>query len=125
MEYIIELMGGPFTFRFVMQPVLAIILGLRDGRKDAKSNAPLILPMLLLESGKRGETLKGALKRVTVPLIISVVMDSIVQITVFEVLRLQWALVVGVCLVGIPYLLSREITNRIASSVGEKGAANG
>jgi membrane protein required for beta-lactamase induction len=91
-------------------------MGVRDGRNDAKSSTPPILPLLLLQSDKRSEALKGRLHVLVLPLIVAVALDSIFQIVIFGVWRLQWALVVGVCLVGIPYILTREITNRIFSA---------
>ncbi len=116
MDYLIELISGPGTFRFVLQPLFSILMGVRDGRNDAKSSTPPILQLLLLQSGKRSETLKGTLKSIALPLIFAVALDSIFQVFIFGVWRLQWALVVGVGLVGIPYILSREITNRVFSA---------
>ncbi len=113
MDYILELIAGPGTFRFVIQPVLAILLGVRDGRNDAKSGVSPFLYTLLFGSGKRTDTLKTGLGAVALPLIIAVALDSILQVYIFGVWRLQWALVVGVCLVGIPYVLARGITNRL------------
>ena len=124
MDYLLELIAGPGTFRFVIQPVLAIILGARDGRNDAKSSTPPILYLLLLGSGKRREALKGGLHAIALPLILAVALDSILQIYIFGVWRLQWALVVGVCLVGIPYILARGITNRVFSARGGEKATN-
>ncbi len=124
MDYILELIAGPGTFRFVIQPILAIILGARDGRNDAKSSTPPILYRLLLASGQRGEALNGTLKAIILPLILAVAMDSIFQIYIFGVWRLQWALVVGVGLVGIPYILSRGITNRLYSARRGKEATS-
>ncbi len=115
-DYLIELISGPGTFRFVIQPVLAIILGVRNGRNDSKSGTPPILYLLLLDSGKRREALKGGLHAIALPLILAVALDSILQIYIFGVWRLQWALIVGVCLVGIPYILARGITNRLISA---------
>jgi len=123
-DYLIELISGPGTFRFLIQPVLAIILGVRDGRNDAKASTPPILYMLLLASGKRREALKGGLHAIALPLILAVALDSILQIYIFGVWRLQWALVVGVGLVGIPYILSRGITNRIISARHRKEATS-
>ena len=116
LDYILELIAGPGTFRFVIQPVFAILLGVRDGRNDAKSGIPPFLYTLLLESGKRTATLKAGLGAVALPLIIAVALDSVLQVYIFGVWRLQWALIVGLCLVGIPYVLSRGITNRITSA---------
>ena len=123
MDYLIELITGPGTFRFVIQPVLAIVMGVRDGRNDAKSSTPPLLH-LLLQPGKRSEALKGTLKSIALPLILAVAMDSIFQVFIFGIWRLQWALVVGVGLVGIPYILTREITNRIFSAQGGKEATS-
>ncbi len=123
-DYLIELISGPGTFRFVIQPVLAILLGVRDGRNDAKSGTPPFLQTLLFESGKRREALKGGLRAIALPLILAVALDSILQIYIFGVWRLQWALIVGVCLVGIPYILARGITNRIFSVLRDKKAAS-
>ena len=124
LDYILELIAGPGTFRFVIQPVLAILFGVRDGRNDAKSSTPPILYMLLLQSGKRREALKGVLKSIALPLTLAVAIDSILQIYIFGVWRLQWALVIGLGLVGIPYILARGITNRIFSVLRDKKATS-
>ena len=125
MDYFLELLTGPGSLRFVIQPVLAIILGVRDGRNDAKSSTPPFL-MLLLKSGKRREALKGGLQAIVLPLILAVALDSMLQIYIFDVWRLQWALIVGLCLVGIPYILARGITNRIFSArMGKKDMSQG
>ncbi len=122
MDYIVELISGPGTLRFVLQPLIAILLGIRDGRNDAKAGTPPYLYRLVVDSGNRGAAAKGGLRAIITPLIIAVVLDSILQIIIFDVWRLQWALVVGVCLVGIPYVLVRGISNRVLtprhSSVG-------
>ena len=118
MDYFVELISGPGTLRFFIQPTIAILLGIRDGRSDARSGRPPFLSSLLFRSGERKETLAQGWRAITVPFIIAVVFDSILQIYVFEVLRLQWALVVGVFLVGLPYSISRGILNRIIRSRG-------
>ena len=124
MDYILELIAGPGTFRFVVQPVLAILLGVRDGRNDAKSGIPPFLYTLLFGSGERAATLKTGLGAIALPLIIAVALDSILQVYIFGVWRLQWALIVGLCLVGIPYVLTRGITNRITSARREESATS-
>ncbi len=124
MDYLLELIAGPGTFRFVIQPVLAILFGVRDGRNDAKSSTPPILYMLLLQPGTRREALKGVLKAIALPLTLAVAIDSILQIYIFGVWRLQWALVIGLGLIGIPYILARGITNRIFSVLRDKKATS-
>ena len=123
MDYILELLAGPGTFRFVIQPVFAVLLGARDGRNDAKSGTPPYLHRLLFKSGDRTDSLKVGLRAIALPLIIAVALDSILQVYIFDVWRLQWALIVGLCLVGIPYVLARGITNRIMSARREKATS--
>lgn len=115
MDYIIELLSGPGNLRFVVQPLIAILLAIRDGRNDAKSGTPAYLAELVSGSGPRGATLKGALKPTLMPFSVAVILDSILQIVIFDVWRLQWALVVGLCLVGIPYVVVRSISNSLFS----------
>ncbi len=124
MDYILELLAGPGAFRFFIQPILAILMGARDGRNDAKSGTPPFLHALFFESGKRREALKGGLQAIALPLSLAVALDSVLQIYIFGVWRLQWALIVGVCLVGIPYILARGITNRkISARKGKKATS--
>ena len=115
MDYIIELISGPGNLRFVVQPLIVILLAIRDGRNDAKAGTPAYLAELVSGSGPRGATLKGGIKATLVPFSLAVILDSILQIVIFDVWRLQWALVVGVILVGIPYVVVRSISNRLFS----------
>ncbi len=115
MDYIIELVTGPGNLRFVVQPLIAILLAIRDGRNDAKSGTPAYLAELVSGSGPRGATLKGSMKATLMPFSVAVILDSILQIVIFDVWRLQWALVVGLFLVGIPYVVVRSISNSLFS----------
>jgi len=114
-DYIIELLSGPGNLRFVLQPLIAILLAIRDGRNDAKSGTPAFLAELLSGSGPRGATLKVSMKATLMPFSVAVILDSILQIVIFDVWRLQWALVVGLFLVGIPYVVVRSISNSLFS----------
>ena len=68
-------------------------------------------------SGRRAATLKGGLRAILMPLGAAVILDSILQIYIFDVWRLQGALLVGLFLVGIPYVLVRSISNRLFSRI--------
>ncbi len=115
MDYIIELLSGPGNLRFVLQPLIAILLAIRDGRNDAKSGTPAFLAEMVSGSGPRGATLKVSMKATLMPFSVAVILDSILQIVIFDVWRLQWALVVGLFLVGIPYVVVRSISNSLFS----------
>jgi len=115
LDYIIELLSGPGNLRFVVQPLIAILLAIRDGRNDAKSGTPAFLAEMMSGSGPRGATLKVSIKATLMPFSVAVILDSILQIVIFDVWRLQWALVVGLFLVGIPYVVVRSISNSLLS----------
>ncbi len=115
MDYIIELLSGPGNLRFVLQPLIAILLAIRDGRNDAKSGTPAFLAEMVSGSGPRGATLKVSIKATLMPFSVAVILDSILQIVIFDVWRRQWALVVGLFLVGIPYVVVRSISNSLFS----------
>ncbi len=117
MDYIIELLSGPGNLRFVVQPLIAILLAIRDGRNDAKSGTPAFLAEMVSGSGPRGATLKVSIKATLMPFSVAVILDSILQIVIFDVWRLQWALVVGLFLVGIPYVVVRSISNSLFSRI--------
>jgi len=53
MDYILELISGPGNLRFVVQPLIAIVLAIRDGRNDAKAGTPPYLYELVFGSGRR------------------------------------------------------------------------
>ena len=42
-QFLEELFAGPGRFRFIMQPVLAILLGVRGGLADARAGNPTYL----------------------------------------------------------------------------------
>src|SRR5882724_7350362 len=54
-EFLEELPTGPGRFRFVLQPVMAILLGWRDGRADARAGRPAYPYGLLVSGEKRKE----------------------------------------------------------------------
>jgi hypothetical protein len=103
---------APLTLRFVMQPLLALVLGVRDGRWDARDGRPPFGSELLVRRGQRRQLLKEALGRVAVPLALATVLDGVVQWMVDGRVVVIDALAVGVLLVAFPYVLSRGLSNR-------------
>ena len=71
--------GGKFQFRLILQPLAAIILGLRYGVRDAKAGTTPFLHSVATTKGGRGALLKGAARAAMIPLILAVLIDSILQ----------------------------------------------
>jgi hypothetical protein len=122
-EGIVARITGPLHFRFILQPVVAILLGIRDGLADARAGTPPFIYDLLLKPADRRRDLKSALKSLLTPIIVATILDCIVQYLIFKHIRLVPALIVGAFVMGVPYSLARGITNRIATHRRHKKAA--
>lgn len=105
-------LSGPGRFRFIVQPLVAILLGIRDGRQDAKAGRPAFLISVFFAKGERLESLKSGVKSFIKPFVVSVILDIVVQVVIFHDIRIWSALVVGTLLIALPYSLARGLTNR-------------
>ncbi len=109
--------GGPMTFRFILQPTMAIIAALRDGVKDARlGRRPYVWALI---HGVRGPEGRGArlwegIVSTARILILGVVMDIIYQWKVLGTLYPVQSVVIAVLLAFVPYLLLRGPIARIA-----------
>jgi hypothetical protein len=112
-EKIAARFAGPFHFRFLLQPLMAIILGIRDGKTDAQLNRPPYIFELFTNKIDRKSNLKNALQSIVKPLVIGIVLDAIVQVYLFHSVRVFGAFLVGGLLIGLPYALARGIRNRL------------
>lgn len=114
---------GPMNFRFIIQPAVAIFLGIRDGLMDAKAGTPPFIFDLIHNPQRRKRQLKSALKTLLKSIIVGIVIDAIVQYMLFKHIRPLPAVLVGAFVMGVPYSLSRGITNRIVSFRKKKKTA--
>jgi hypothetical protein len=106
---------GPGRLRFLLQPTVASVLGIRDGRADARAgHAPYLLG-LLTASGRRRELLRGGLAAVRNLLAAGIVLDLAFQLVLYRSVHPGAALVVGPILICLPYGVARALANRAAS----------
>lgn len=106
------MLTGPGRFRFIVQPIVAILLGIRDGRRDAMAGRPAYLISVFFTRGGRREALKSGARSFIKPFVVSVVLDMVVQFFLFRDVRIWSAFVVGTLLIALPYSLARGLTNR-------------
>ena len=117
LDKIAERLTGAMSFRFMLQPAIAIILGIRDGLMDAKAGTPPFIADLIFYPKDRKRQLKSAFHRLLTPIIVATVLDAIAQHLIFGHINPVGALIVGTFVMGIPYALARGITNRIATGL--------
>jgi hypothetical protein len=106
------ILGGSFQIRLFLQPLLAMLLGLRFGIRDAKQGRAPILKDVADSKGGRGGLLAHAARDAIVPLVVALVLDSILQHMINGRIRPLAALIVGGLLVFLPFLIVRALANR-------------
>ena len=113
-EQLIAQPSGPLAFRLILQPIMATILAIIDGLKDARSGRPPFLRTMLSDPSQRGAYLREGLKRVSRVIVFAFVMDAIYQYLVLHRFYPVEALVTVFVLAVLPYLLIRGPIERIA-----------
>jgi hypothetical protein len=116
---------GAMSFRFILQPAVAVILGIKDGIKDAKAGAEPFVINLLIHSKNRWKDLKTAFRRLLVPIIVGIVFDAIAQYLIFKRIHPLPAVIVGTLVIGVPYSAARGLTNRIITARRGKSGPTG
>ena len=105
--------GGKFQFRLVLQPLIAIFLGLRIGIRDAKAgDRPFFMALAHGDRG-RASLIKHAARDAIIPFTVAVIIDSILQQLINHRIRPLASLIVGGLLVFLPFLIVRALTNRV------------
>ncbi len=116
-ERVIARVTGPLSMRFMLQPLMATMLGIRDGRLDAKAGNPPFVMEVLFHPADRKKALRSALKSLLTPIVLGSVLDAVAQYLIFHQVRPFWALVVGTLVIGLPYSAARGLTNRIVTGM--------
>ena len=114
--------GGPMSFRFVLQPVMAAIAAFHDGIKDARIGRTPYLTRLLSGSDDRASVLNEALISTGRIILLGLVMDSIYQFTVLKTFYPGEMVVISLALALVPYLLLRGLFSRLASRRSSHGS---
>jgi hypothetical protein len=116
LEDVHKMMVGPGHLRFLVQPAVAVLLGLRDGRIDSHAGLrPFGVELRAKQGREQWAHLKQALRRVVVPLCLAILLSLIFQFVIRGRSRLIPALAFASMLVALPYLIARGIANRIDS----------
>ena len=113
-ENLMGRVGGPMTFRLILQPIMAAFFAVRSGLKDAKEGKPAYFWALFTNSVHRRDMLRDGWKSVGKVFVIAIIIDLVYQLIVFRWFYPVEALLVAAILAFIPYLVIRGPVNRIA-----------
>ena len=112
-DMLIGRIDGPLTFRLIFQPTVAAILASRAGLKDAREGRAPYLWSVFTNPAHRRDLLREGWKDIGKVFIIAVVLDVIYALIVHRWIFPGQALLVGIVLAIVPYLLIRGPVTRI------------
>jgi len=114
-ENLVDRISGPMKFRFVLQPVMAVIFAVIAGLKDAKTGKPPYFWALFTNPAERAGMLKDGWKSVGKVFVLALVLDIVYQIIVLHTVYPGEVLIVALALAIVPYLIVRGLVTRIAA----------
>ena len=112
-----ELIGrveGPLSFRFILQPIVAVALAIRAGLKDARAGRPPHLWAIVHDPLHRRDLLGETWKEVRNVFILAVIIDVVYEFVVFRWVYPLQPFIVATLLAAVPYLCVRGLVNRLA-----------
>ncbi len=118
-EDLADRVSGPMKFRMILQPVMAAIFAIRDGRKDARERKAPYGWAVFTDSEHRRELLQAGWKAVGKIFVLAILIDAVYQFIVLRSFYLGEALIVAAILAFIPYLLIRGPVNRLSRRGGD------
>jgi hypothetical protein len=104
--------SGPFAFRFVLQPLMAVFYAYRDGSHDARAGRPPYFRTVFTDPVHRGALLRDGFKSVGRVIGLGLIMDVLYQVIVFREIWPGEMIVIVLLLAFVPYLLLRGPFNR-------------
>jgi len=106
--------GGPFVFRFVLQPIMATAAALRAGIHDARIGRTPFLWTVLTDPSQRRGRLDEALIATSRIVLLGLAIDTIYQFIEFDSFHPAEAVIIALLLGVVPYLVLRGLVTRIA-----------
>jgi hypothetical protein len=107
--------GGPLSFRLLLQPVIATVLAVRAGLQDARTHRSPYFWTILSSPADRRDLLHEGWKAVAKVFVMAAIIDVAYQLMVFRWVYPGEVLLVAFLLACIPYLLIRGPANRLAA----------
>jgi hypothetical protein len=110
---LIERPDGPMRFRFFLQPLMAAIAAIHDGREDARTGRSEYFMTVLRNPQKRVGRLREGLNATARIFLLGLAIDVIYQILVLKTFYPNQAVVVALLLAFVPYVLLRGLVHRV------------
>ncbi len=105
---------GPGRFRFILQPLVAILLGVRAGHTDARAGRPPFILAVIAHAQHRRQMLAETARALANIVLVGILLDAVSQWLILGVAHPGAALVVGPVLIALPYAFARALSHRVA-----------
>lgn len=117
-RFVTDMIGrvdGPMSFRLVLQPLMAVLMALRDGRKDAHAGRVPYDWDLLTQPADRRALLRDGWKGVSRVFTFAFILDGVYQYIVLRDFYPIQALFTALLLAVVPYTILRGPFNRMTA----------
>ncbi len=111
---IADRIGGPMSFRFVLQPIMAAIAALHDGIRDAQLGRTSYFWTVLADSRQRDDRVREGIVSTARIVLLGLMIDVIYQYRVLDTFYPGEAALIALLLAVAPYFLLRGPFARIA-----------
>jgi uncharacterized membrane protein YidH (DUF202 family) len=114
-EHLLDRVGGPLTFRLLIQPAVAVVLAIRAGLEDAREGRPVYCWAIATDAVHRRYLLRHGWQHVGNVFIVAMILDVIYQLVVLHWVYPGQMLIVATTLAILPYMVVRGLTNFLAT----------
>jgi hypothetical protein len=105
---------GPMTFRFYLQPAMALLAAIPDGVKDARLGHKSFFWTALWQRNAPAGRLKEGLSSIARVILLGLSMDLLYQFKALDQFYPAEAVMMAVLLAVVPYFIFRRITEIVA-----------
>lgn len=125
-EQLLGRTSGPLHVRLLIQPIVATILAIRAGLRDAREGKPAFFWTILTSPEERQILIHSGWKDIGKLFIVAIVLDTIYQLIVIRGFYVVQALIVAIVIAVLPYTLLRGLVTRLTRGLSKpkSGPAN-
>jgi hypothetical protein len=107
-------LSGPGRLRFIIQPLMASLIGFSSGRIDRRQGHPPFVRALVAGEGARRSMVRDAWASIVHLLLLGVLLDCVAQWLILGKVYPVPALILGPVLIAVPYTIARVTAWRLA-----------
>lgn len=121
---LIDRTDAPMRFRFILQPLMGVIVAIRHGLNDARTGRSPYLWTMISSPPERAQRLNEGLNATARIILLGLIMDAIYQAVVLKRFYPTEAVIVALLFCFVPYVVVRGLATRIGRRWRSRGSAH-